>query len=272
MKRAVLHSAALACAYYVTGNLGLLLAVPPGYATIIWPPSGIAIGALLLFGADLWPGVFLGSFILNGVISHAWSLSGAFVLSKVLIAAGIAAGSTLQALGVRALIQRTKRLPIELSSWRDVAVLLALCGPLGCVIAATCGVLALALGGVLPAGRALHNWLTWWGGDLFGVVVFLPLMLILPGAPTRLRWRGHGLGALPVAGLLILLLSLGLTFYAWKMVAHFVYEKNTAQFAALAQESEKALLHRIDSYQHVLLGGVGFFQGAGSVSPAQWRT
>lgn len=261
INRTALRALILACVYYATGKLGLLLAVPPGYATTIWPPSGIAIGGLVLCGANLWPGIFLGSFILNGGISQAWWL-----------AAGIAAGSTLQALGVRALIKRTMGLPIELSSWRDVALLLALCGPIGCVIAASCGVLTLYLGGVLPAAKVVHNWFTWWGGDLFGVVVFLPIMLTLPGAPTRLRWRGQSLGALPVAGLLTLLLSLGVTFYAWKMVAHFVYEKNAAEFAALAQESEKALQHRIDSYQQVLWGGVGFFQAAGSVSRAQWHT
>src|SRR5579871_1153906 len=94
-----LQIALLAVLYFITGKLGLLLAVPPGYATIIWPPSGIAIGALLLFGAHLWPGIFVGSFVLNGFVSHAWTLSGSFELPKVLIAAGIAAGSTLQALG-----------------------------------------------------------------------------------------------------------------------------------------------------------------------------
>ena len=271
MKR-TLGVLALALAYFVTGKLGLLLSIPPGYATIIWPPSGIAIGALLLFGADLWPGVFLGSFILNGLVGHAWTLTGEFALTPTLIAAGIAAGSTLQAIAVRLLIQRWMRLPIELSNTKDVALLLTLCGPIGCLIAATCGVATLAAVGALPPDKILHNWLTWWGGDLFGVCAFLPLMLVLPGAPTRLRWRGEGLGGLPVAGILILLLSLGVTFYAWKMVAHYVYEKNAAEFAALAQESEIALLHRIDSYQHVLLGGVGFFQGAGAVSHAQWRT
>ena len=262
----------LALAYFITGKLGLLLSTPPGYATIIWPPSGIAIGALLLFGADLWPGVFLGSFVLNGLVGHAWSTTGGFALTPTLIAAGIAAGSTLQALGVRLLIQRWMRLPVELSNTKDVALLLTLCGPVGCLIAATCGVFTLAAAGALPMDKILHNWLTWWSGDLFGVCVFLPLMLVLPGAPSRLRWKGEGLGGLPVAGLLILLLSLGVTFYAWKMVAHYVYERNVAEFTALAQESETALLHRIDSYQHVLLGGVGFFQAAGAVSRAQWRT
>ena len=40
----------IAAAYYVTGRLGLLLAIPPGYATPVWPPSGIALGAILIGG------------------------------------------------------------------------------------------------------------------------------------------------------------------------------------------------------------------------------
>ena len=46
--------------YGLVGWLGLLLAVPPGYATVLWPASGIAVAALLLFGPGLWPGVLLG--------------------------------------------------------------------------------------------------------------------------------------------------------------------------------------------------------------------
>ena len=55
----------LAAAYFVTGRLGLLAAIPPGYATVVWPPSGIALAALLLYGPSLWPGVVLGSFAVN---------------------------------------------------------------------------------------------------------------------------------------------------------------------------------------------------------------
>ena len=47
----------IAGAYYVTGRLGLLLAIPPGYATPVWPPSGIALGAILIGGYQGWPGV-----------------------------------------------------------------------------------------------------------------------------------------------------------------------------------------------------------------------
>ena len=55
----------LAVAYGVTGKLGLLLATPPGYATAIWPPSGLALAALLVWGYRVWPGIALGSFLIN---------------------------------------------------------------------------------------------------------------------------------------------------------------------------------------------------------------
>ena len=65
----------LAVAYFITGKLGNYLAVPPNYATAIWPPSGIALAGILLYGYRVWPGILLGAFLVN--FSH---LSAAFSL------------------------------------------------------------------------------------------------------------------------------------------------------------------------------------------------
>jgi integral membrane sensor domain MASE1 len=65
--------ALLVLLYLLTGKLGLLLAVPPGYATIIWPPSGIALGMLIIGGARLWPGVLAGSLLLNAYNSGVFA-------------------------------------------------------------------------------------------------------------------------------------------------------------------------------------------------------
>src|SRR5881392_325746 len=97
--------ALLAALYILTGKLGLLLAVPPGYATIIWPASGIAIGMLLANGARLWPGVLLGSLLLNAYNSGVFADDSAFT-PKLLAALCIALGSTAQALAGRALVAR----------------------------------------------------------------------------------------------------------------------------------------------------------------------
>src|SRR5439155_724425 len=57
--------AVVALLYYVTGSLGRLAAPPPGIATVVWPPSGIALAALLVLGTRVWPGIWLGAFLAN---------------------------------------------------------------------------------------------------------------------------------------------------------------------------------------------------------------
>src|SRR5437660_12645900 len=57
--------AATAAIYFVAGKLALLLAIPPGYATAVWPAAGLALGCLLIFGDRAWPGVIIRSFLAN---------------------------------------------------------------------------------------------------------------------------------------------------------------------------------------------------------------
>ena len=54
----------LALAYVIAGRLALLLAIPPGFATAIFPPVGIALAAVLIWGYPLLLGVFIGSTII----------------------------------------------------------------------------------------------------------------------------------------------------------------------------------------------------------------
>src|SRR5690242_13273323 len=142
--------AVLAVLYLLTGKLGLLLALPPGYATVIWPPSGIALGMLLVGGARLWPAVLGASFLLNSYNSGVFAEPD-WPSVKMLAALAIAAGSTLQALAGRALVKRFMGLPLRLQAPREILALLFVAGPLTCVVAATVGVTTLALLGIVPA-------------------------------------------------------------------------------------------------------------------------
>lgn len=261
----------LAALYFASGRLGLLLAVPPGYATVIWPPSGLALGALVIYGWRLWPGILLGSFLLNGYISDAYSAQAGIDSTKALTAFAIAAGSTLQALAGYALVRRLLGLPLNFNRIRDVLALVLITGPVACVVAATCGVAALYAAGIMPAAALAQNWLTWWTGDVFGIMVFLPLVLVAPGIPQRPTWRGNALGNLPVTAMMILIIPLGLTFYAWKISSEARNDNGNIQFESLALESKKALLSRINSYDNALLGGVAYFQGSSRVTRSEWR-
>ena len=263
--------ALLAALYILTGELGLLLAVPPGYATIIWPASGIAIGMLLANGARLWPGVLIGSLLVNAY--HSGVFGGAAGLdAKLLAAVAIAVGSTIQALAGRALVARFIGLPLRLSSIRQLLWLFTLAGPLTCAIASTIGVGTLYSLGIVDRGSLVANWSAWWSGDTLGVLVFMPIALLAPGNRDELIWRDSAVGRLPLAALLLLMLPLGLTFYAWKAATENDYQRGQAKFETLTHESENALQNRVASYSNTLLGIAGFMQGSHSVSREEWRT
>jgi PAS domain S-box-containing protein len=182
---------AVAAINFIAGRLGLLLAIPPGYATAIWAPSGIALAAVLLFGSWIWPGIWLGSFGIN-ILTLFDPGSVAALVKSVALAGAIGAGSSLQAVAGSLLIRRFVGFPHPLDNERDVLKLLALGGPVSCLIAATVGVTALWVGGVVLGRAYLFNWWTWWIGDALGVFIFTPLMLIWNEEP-RPVWGRRGI-------------------------------------------------------------------------------
>jgi integral membrane sensor domain MASE1 len=161
---------------FAGASLGRLMAIPPGNVTPLWPPSGIALAALLLFGYRLWPGVWLGSFAFNLLFFYLpdQHIPG---LSTLLCCVGIATGSTLQALAGTYCARRWGNYnPRE---WNPKAFfkMLFLAGPFCCLIATTIGSISLSLNGFLAERDILNTWVTWWFGDTAGVMAFGGLTL-----------------------------------------------------------------------------------------------
>ena len=162
----------IALAYLLAAKLGLLLAFAHTNSTPIWPAAGIALAASLLFGPRIWPGIFAGAFIANlTTLSGDLTLPGAIFLS--LCTAG---GNTLEALiGVRLINHFTK----DRFSFDRVRNTLAfvLCGALASTsLSAFIGATGYCL--------ITHQWsiygtmlLTWWLGDLGGIMIFAPVIL-----------------------------------------------------------------------------------------------
>jgi integral membrane sensor domain MASE1 len=73
----------LAIVYFAAAELGLSLATLHTNVTPVWPPAGIAIASLLIFGRQLWPGIFAGALAANLLTNI-----------PVLAAVGIAIGNT----------------------------------------------------------------------------------------------------------------------------------------------------------------------------------
>jgi len=124
----------LTLAYVMSGRLGLMLAVPPGYATATFPPAGIAVAAMLIAGRATLPWTFLGSFLLN--LWTGYGVVQSLGPSAIAIALIIAAASTVQAALAGGAMRRWLGVPTPLDNGRDLTRFLAL-SPLCCMSSAT---------------------------------------------------------------------------------------------------------------------------------------
>jgi PAS domain S-box-containing protein len=170
--RYVVHVALLAAAYLAVALIGLRFAIPPGNATAVWPASGVALAAVLLLGAPVWPGVWLGALLANLTTTVS-----------VPAAAAIATGNALEAL-VGAWLCRRCLPRADVPFQRvDEAFLFAAAAGVASVVAATVGGASLVLGGYAPWSQFPANWSTWWLGDVAGLMIVVPLALTwaIPG-------------------------------------------------------------------------------------------
>ena len=156
----------LALVYFASAKLGLGLAFSTPSVTAVWPPTGIALAALVLGGRGLWPGVLLGAFLANVTTDV-----------PVYTAAGIAVGNTLEALVGAWLLDRVGFRP-ALARLRDIFALVVLAALLSTAISATIGVASLSVGDSLSDG-ALSTWRVWWVGDMGGDLLIASLIFVL---------------------------------------------------------------------------------------------
>jgi integral membrane sensor domain MASE1 len=168
----------LAVVYFIAGKLGLRLAFVNPSATAVWPPTGIALAALLILGYELWPGVLLGAFLVN--ITTAGSAA---------TSAGIAVGNTLEALVGCYLVNRFAHGYKAFSRAQDIFKFAALAGLVSTSVSATLGVASVCLSGLATWSEFGSIWSTWWLGDAGGALVVAPLLVLWLRGP-RLHWTG----------------------------------------------------------------------------------
>lgn len=259
--RILLVVAGVAGVYYLSGRLGLLLAIPPGYATAVWPASGIALAAVLLLGPWSLLGTLLGSIAIN--LPTGWQAGDP--AGSLVVPAAIGAGAALQA-GLGAwLIRRWVGFGNLLSQEMDAVRLLLIGGPLACLTNATIGVSALVLSGLVPAEAAAFNWFTWWVGDSIGVLIFAALALIWSVRPYRAWLRSQLMVSVPLVGLFAL------------VVAVFVFTSQREQlrieteFKASTRQVVTRIQDDLDHTLTVLSSIEGYFASSGGDPGAQFQ-
>jgi signal transduction histidine kinase len=192
-RRSILGTVALFVAYVATAKLGLRFDAVSGVATTVWPPTGIALAALLRLGLGVWPGITAAAFLVN---VQAGGVS-------VLGAAVIACGNTLEAVLGAAVLRRLGFRP-QIDRLRDVAALVLGAGLVSTTVSASLGTFAVwATAPQPPAPGYAVLWSTWWIGDLMGDLLVAPLLLTWSTDPRVGRSLSRLLEALFVAALLV---------------------------------------------------------------------
>jgi signal transduction histidine kinase len=167
----------LAAAYYGSAKLGQSLSYTASVSAI-WPPAGVGIAALYLWGVRLWPGVFIAELAVNGQLLHSLPI-GSLIGQQVGNLAEVVVGALLlrRLIGPRAALDRPEQ----------VAGMLVAIG-IATAISATVGTVSMLSGGVIGASEISKFWRTWWLGDTAGALVLVPLMLAWAPDPAA-AWR-----------------------------------------------------------------------------------
>lgn len=168
----------IATAYFASARVGFLLAFATRQVTAVWPPTGVALAALCLFGFRIWPAIFVGAFLANATAGEA-----------PITASLIAVGNTLGPLLSAWLLLRRKPAELEFATLRSVAALF-IAASCGMLLTAANGVFQLALAGLVAWKSYGAVWWVWWVGDAMGALLLAPALLTWAaqcGLPRGLR-------------------------------------------------------------------------------------
>lgn len=247
----------LAATYFIVGKLSLALAIPPGFASPVWPAAGFALAAVLICGYRLGIGVFLGSFLLNLFVAGGNSFS-VDSITPLITGGGIALGATLQAVFSAHLIKRFNIFPTTLEKERDIFGLLLWGAPVGCLMNAIIGPLTLFIAGVIPADSFMVSAFTWWVGDAIGVILFTPLLILF------------AVKDVPVIRKIVVSIPIAL-FIALAVFVFFDSKdeqraEEQQKFDAIAQNISSEFEKNMQTYLNVLIANERFIHASDHVS------
>ncbi len=157
----------LTVVYFCAGKLGLSMASVHRSASAVWPPTGLALAAMLLMGYRVWPAIFVGAFLVN------WTTPQPIGASLI-----IAIGNTLEALLGAVLAERFAGGRRAFAQTANIFRFVGLAAVPSNTLSASIGVAALAMFGLLAPGSQFAVWLTWWMGDFISDLLIAPLLLL----------------------------------------------------------------------------------------------
>jgi diguanylate cyclase (GGDEF)-like protein len=165
--------AAVVCGlYFGLGHLGLAYSALP-HAASVWPPSGFALAAVLLFGRGVWVSILGGAFFVHSMGT-----------GSVLLALVLATAEALEAIVGAALVERFANGPDVFRSARTVFRFVGLSALVSATASASWGTTAVMIASLSSWGSFGDIFMTWWLGHYAGLVVVTPLVLLWATTPV----------------------------------------------------------------------------------------
>jgi len=226
-----------AVCYALTGWAALALAIPPGYASPLYPAAGVAIASVLVFGRRMLPAIALGAVCVNLSVPLQFR---PFAFSMLPLPLMIALGASLQAFVGAELVKKHVQQPLSLSEPRDIMMFLAV-GMVSCLVTTSVANAGMWLTQTLTLSELPFSFATWWVGDLLGVLIGAPIVFTLIGRP-RAAWAPR----LRSIGLTLTLVTVLLAFGIRQIVqwnsertrSAFMHDASGAALALSAQLRE----------------------------------
>ena len=250
-----------ALAYGLVGWMALWLAIPPGYASPLFPSAGIALACVLTFGSRVLPGVALGAFTVNALLAVDRGMLD--LTGTVLLPAVIAAGAVIQAALGAALVRRFASQPLTLSEPRDIAIFFGFGALAACLGSASIGTAALHFLAHQPADSLWFTWCVWASGDTVGVLIAGPMVLTLIGQP-RSEWAARRLTVGLSLAVATALMAMGV-----KQVGKWVDARVVSAFERDAFNASSNLMAQLEFPLHALEALRGIYIGSDDVTPAE---
>ncbi len=248
IRNVLIGNVLLVICYFITGQLTLALSLPPSGATPLWAPAGIALGAVLIWGYRLLPGVFLADFLV------AVGLIGLDDNTAIALCVIIGGQAMFHAWLGKYLLVKFKLWPTLLVHEQDILKFFLIAGAISSFFPALLSVAADLLIGVLSADTWLDSLVIWWVGSALGIVVFTPVTLILFAKP-KLNWRNR-VGSVVVPMLMLFLVLLFVLQYARKTEEQQVLNR----FTANAEMTHIMIKGELEEHETLLLSMRVYFQ------------
>ena len=248
--------------YLLFGTISMLAAIPPGYATAVWPAAGVALLAALLLGAPAYLGIFIGASLLNLGISANYSEAE----PSILMSSTMGAFAVLQAFVGRFLIRAIIPRSINFNRASAVAKFILLGGIISPLFNATISNIFLWTQGIISDADFFKNWVSWYMGDAIGIIFIVPWLLVflpktLSAKVSKARFVLYSLISVTLCSALL-----------GYLVTNTEKQKHNIEFGVNANVLERSLTGQLARVSDILQAIAGFVRIQEQVTPAEFRT